>query len=147
MYLIYNDKGDIVKVLSIREPYASLIKLKIKTIETRSFKTNYRGELYIHASLSKSNVGDELSKLVMPMYGKIICKCKLVDCVLMTENYVKEIKDIVQTSSYDQYLSYINILTKDKRESVKKLAMSLSKKLDAVRKKEERLKNMFIIEE
>ena len=93
MYLIYNDKGDIVKVLSIREPYASLIKLKIKTIETRSFKTNYRGELYIHASLSKSNVDDELSKLVTPMYGKIICKCKLVDCVLMTENYVKEIKE------------------------------------------------------
>ena len=93
MYLIYNDKGDIVKVLSIREPYASLIKLKIKTIETRSFKTNYRGELYIHASLSKSNVGDELSKLVMPMYGKIICKCKLVDCVLMTKEYVKYVKD------------------------------------------------------
>ena len=65
MYLIYNDKGDIVKVLSIREPYASLIKLKIKTIETRSFKTNYRGELYIHASLSKSNVDDELSKMPM----------------------------------------------------------------------------------
>ena len=93
MYLIYNDKGDIVKVLSIREPYASLIKLKIKTIETRSFKTNYRGELYIHASLSKSNVGDELSKLVMPMYGKIICKCKLVDCFLMTKEYVKYVKD------------------------------------------------------
>lgn len=93
MYLIYNDKGDIVKVLSIREPYASLIKMKIKTIETRSFKTNYRGELYIHASLSKSNVDDELSELVTPMYGKIICKCKLVDCVLMTENYVKEIKE------------------------------------------------------
>lgn len=93
MYLIYNDKGDIVKVLSIREPYASLIKLKIKTIETRSFKTNYRGELYIHASLSKSNVGDELSKLLMPMYGKIICKCKLVDCVLMTKEYVKYVKD------------------------------------------------------
>ena len=93
MYLIYNDKGDIVKVLSIREPYASLIKLKIKTIETRSFNTNYRGELYIHASLSKSNVDDELSKLFTPMYGKIICKCKLVDCVLMTENYVKEIKE------------------------------------------------------
>lgn len=96
MYLIYNEKGDIVKVLSIREPYASLIKMKIKTIETRSFKTNYRGELYIHASLSKSNVDDELSKLVTPMYGKIICKCKLVDCVLMTENYVKEIKEKCQ---------------------------------------------------
>ena len=82
-----------MKVLSIKEPYASLIKDGYKCYETRSFKTNYRGELYIHASLSKSNVDDELSKLVTPMYGKIICKCKLVDCVLMTENYVKEIKE------------------------------------------------------
>ena len=66
---------------------------------------------------------------------------------IMENLSVKEIKDIVQTSSYEQYLSYINILSKDKRESVKKIAMSLSKKLDAVRKEEERLKNMFIIEE
>ena len=50
---------------------------------------------------------------------------------------VKEIKDIVQTSSYDQYLSYINILSKDKRESVKKIAMSLSKKLEELMKLEE----------
>ncbi len=60
---------------------------------------------------------------------------------------VKEIKDIVQTSSYDQYLSYINILSKDKRESVKKIAISLSKKMDAIRKEEERLKDMFVIED
>ena len=30
---------------------------------------------------------------MMPMYGKIICKCKLVDCVLMTKEYVKYVKD------------------------------------------------------
>ena len=42
-----------MKVLSIKEPFASLIKNKKKYIETRSWKTNYRGELYIHASLSK----------------------------------------------------------------------------------------------
>ena len=69
----------------------SFAELRYETIS--SFKTNYRGELYIHASLSKSNVGDDLSKLVMPMYGKIICKCKLVDCVLMTKEYVKYVKD------------------------------------------------------
>ena len=40
-----------MKVLSIKEPYATLIKNGIKKIETRSYKTNYRGELYIHASL------------------------------------------------------------------------------------------------
>lgn len=42
-----------VKVLSIKEPYATLICNKKKFIETRSYKTNYRGELYIHASVSK----------------------------------------------------------------------------------------------
>ena len=42
-----------MKVLSIREPWASLIMNKKKLVETRSFKTNYRGELYIHASLTK----------------------------------------------------------------------------------------------
>lgn len=39
-----------MKVLSIKEPFASLILNKHKTIETRSWKTNYRGELFIHAS-------------------------------------------------------------------------------------------------
>ena len=42
-----------MKVLSITEPYATLIKEKKKKVETRSWKTSYRGELYIHASLTK----------------------------------------------------------------------------------------------
>ena len=39
-----------MKVLSIKEPYATLIATGNKLIETRSWKTNYRGELFIHAS-------------------------------------------------------------------------------------------------
>ena len=42
-----------MKVLSLTEPYATLIAKGIKTIETRSWKTNYRGKLYIHASSTK----------------------------------------------------------------------------------------------
>jgi len=42
-----------LKVLTIREPFATLIKNKVKYIETRSWKTNYRGELYIHSGLAK----------------------------------------------------------------------------------------------
>ena len=64
MQIFYNNYGDIMKVLSIKEPYASLIMMNIKKIETRSFKTKYRGELYIHASLSKSNQNSELSKKI-----------------------------------------------------------------------------------
>lgn len=44
-----------MKVLSILQPWASLIVLGHKKIETRSWNTNYRGELLIHASLSLSN--------------------------------------------------------------------------------------------
>lgn len=82
-----------MKVLSIKEPYASLIKDGYKCYETRSFKTNYRGELYIHASLSKSNQYNELSKLINPMYGEIICKCKLVDCIYMTAEFIESLRE------------------------------------------------------
>lgn len=89
-----------MKVLSLREPYATLIKEKVKTIETRSWKTNYRGELYIHASKSKMLKEDldnrELMDLVSSKelnYGYIICKCKLVDCVYMDEVFLEKIKE------------------------------------------------------
>ena len=42
-----------MKVLSLTEPYATLVKENKKLIETRSYKTDYRGELYIHASVTK----------------------------------------------------------------------------------------------
>ena len=44
-----------MKVLSIIEPWATLIKEKKKYIETRTWKTSYRGELYVHASKKKIN--------------------------------------------------------------------------------------------
>ena len=47
---------DMIKVLSIIEPWATLIKEKKKYIETRTWKTSYRGELYIHASKKKINI-------------------------------------------------------------------------------------------
>ena len=90
--------GGIMKVLSIKEPFASLIKNRIKCIETRSWKSNYRGELYIHASLSKMvkyNDRLELMDLIKDMdmsYGYIICKCKLVDCIYMDEEFINNIK-------------------------------------------------------
>ena len=42
-----------IKVLSLTEPFATLIKKGVKTIEIRSWKTNYRGKLYIHASSTR----------------------------------------------------------------------------------------------
>lgn len=84
-----------MKVLSLTEPYASLIKEKKKLVETRSWKTNYRGELYIHASLTKKKCSEEVLNLLENKelkYGYIICKCKLVDCIYMTKDYVEKMK-------------------------------------------------------
>ena len=88
-----------MRVLTIKEPFATLIKNKVKYIETRSWKTNYRGELYIHAGLSKLTKEikerKELTKLYKEnelKYGYIICKCTLVDCIYMTEDFIKEEK-------------------------------------------------------
>jgi len=89
-----------MKVLSLQEPWASLIKENIKHIETRSWKTNYRGELFIHASkriLTKNDFFKYSKQLGLLndtdfKYGYIIAKCKLVDCKIMTEELIKEIK-------------------------------------------------------
>lgn len=89
-----------MKVLSLREPYATLIKKKIKTIETRSWKTSYRGELYIHASKTKMIKEDINNQKLMDLvgdselnFGYIICKCRLVDCVYMDKEFVQKMKD------------------------------------------------------
>jgi hypothetical protein len=89
-----------VKVLSLTEPFATLILNGNKKIETRSFKTKYRGELYIHASHTKIPKAWKSRKELMALvedkplhFGTILCKCNLVDCVYMTEEYVKEIKE------------------------------------------------------
>ncbi len=87
-----------MKVLSIKEPYASLIKEKVKLIETRSWKTKYRGCLYIHASKSKISKDEKTKQLVNLLknknfnYGYIIAKCYLVDCILMDEDFINKIK-------------------------------------------------------
>lgn len=88
-----------MKVLSIKEPFATLICNGEKKIETRSWKTSYRGEILIHAS------GNSLAKeyLINPFvvelingmefnYGNIICKCELVDCIYMDDDFINYIR-------------------------------------------------------
>ena len=85
-----------MKVISIKEPFATLIKENIKNIETRSWKTNYRGEIYIHASkVSDKTRTQELSDLTKNLKmnnGNIIAKATLVDCKYMDQEFIKEIK-------------------------------------------------------
>ncbi len=96
-----------MKVLSLTEPCATLIKENIKRVDTRSWKTSYRGELYIHASSTKIPREWKENKELMGLlgetplnFGNIICKCNLVDCVYMTKEYVEKMKK-------DNYREYI----------------------------------------
>lgn len=95
-----------MKVLSLTQPYAALICSGTKRVETRSWKTNYRGPLYIHASKTKIKkeilANQELMQLVPDdiSYGAILCKCDLVDCFVMTKDYVEDMKQ----NHYEEYL-------------------------------------------
>lgn len=96
-----------MKVLSLTEPFATLILNGSKLVETRSWKTSYRGELYIHASLTKISKNDLNDKELMALvknnkfnFGYIICKCTLVDCIYMTKEYVEKMKK----NNYQEYI-------------------------------------------
>ena len=85
-----------MKVITIREPFATLIKDKVKIYETRSWKTNYRGEIYIHAAKAKSKASNaSIASTYLKSrenHEHIICKCLLKDCIYMDENFINEVK-------------------------------------------------------
>lgn len=89
-----------MKVLTVQEPYATFIMQGMKKIETRSWKTKYRGEIYIHAGKSKNFLkkinNNKVLKLLESIdlnYGNIICKAELIDCVYMTKDFIDKVKN------------------------------------------------------
>lgn len=85
-----------VKVISILQPWASLVAAGHKRIETRSWSTKYRGEILIHASAGKKkecrtiamDFQQEFFDLQLPKYeslplGAIIGKANLIDTFKM----------------------------------------------------------------
>ena len=60
----------------------------------------------------------------------------------MKNKSVKEIKEIVDSLSIDKYLEYMDILKDDERKSVQNIAIKMGRKLDNIRKEEERLERI-----
>ena len=88
-----------MRSLSIKQPYASLIAHNIKNIENRTWKTHFRGRIYIHASAkSAGNTAFLLNKEQNDFfawntenyktfesnlpYSAIIGEVDIVDCVV-----------------------------------------------------------------
>ena len=85
-----------MKVLTIKQPWASLIVDGYKKYEFRSWKTKYRGKFLIHAgmSLEKDMVKRFESYNCNYELGAIIGEAELVDCILVDEKFNKELRDI-----------------------------------------------------
>jgi activating signal cointegrator 1 len=111
-----------MKAITLTQPYATLIALGQKKIETRSWQTSYRGPLAIHAGKGLGPVGGKMGLFRLcsaepfasvlrawhafaPSYpevwlprGAIVATCDLVDCVPTT--YVRSVK-IVRRGVYE----------------------------------------------
>lgn len=84
-----------MKVLTIKEPWASLILNKYKEYEFRTWKTNYRGKILIHSS--KSVDKEELNNFndlnIDYSNGEIIAIAEITDCILVDKQFDKELRN------------------------------------------------------
>ena len=96
-----------MKVLTIKQPWATLIMQGNKRYEFRSWQTKYRGDLLIHAGkgIDKETM-KRLSKYLpkeLPV-GKILGKVTLIDCIKCDDDFkgkcLKENKDVYAISTF-----------------------------------------------
>lgn len=94
-----------MKVITIKQPFATWIAEGIKEYEFRTWKTKYRGEILIHA-------GKGVNKKAMQKYkhlnldypsGCIIAKANLVDCIEIND----EARDMLSKKNSLVYSSVI----------------------------------------
>lgn len=78
-----------MKAISLWQPWASAMALGMKKVETRHWRTNYRGPLFIHAakkitpwpSITFQALFDGIAFLPSDLpLGALLCKVNLVDC-------------------------------------------------------------------
>ena len=98
-----------MKVLTIKQPWATLIIKKDKRFEFRSWQTKYRGDLLIHAGKGIDKEAMKRLAKYLPEelpYGKILGKVRLVDCIKMSPEFkellLKENKNIYTKSSFQE---------------------------------------------
>lgn len=97
-----------MKALTILQPFAQLIACGAKKIETRSWATNYRGPIAIHAGAEDYTIEDKDVEAAIEsvlfyqngttavLHGHIIAVAELVDCVEITEEMIAEKEQTVQ---------------------------------------------------
>lgn len=78
-----------MKVLTIKNPWATLIVDNYKIYEFRSWKTNYRGKILIHSSqIPEKDIINSFKDYNLNLInGAIIGEAIITDCILVDENF------------------------------------------------------------
>lgn len=103
-----------MKAITIWQPWAEFVATGVKHNETRSWATKYRGQIAIHAAVKPIKqvvplLSDEAFRLMIEKlekasiaagklltyfsYGEVIATAELVDCRLITEEYLSTLSD------------------------------------------------------
>ena len=95
-----------LNAITLHQPWASLVAAGKKHYETRSWATDYRGPIAIHAG-KKFHEDKNLTSLLeielnlfestIPL-GAVVAIAQLTDCILMSQEFINE------QSSFEQYL-------------------------------------------
>lgn len=82
-----------MKVLTLKQPWATLVAEGIKKYEFRSWKTNFRGKILIHAGAGIDKKEMERFKDLNLEYPsrKIIAEVEIEDCLELNEKLNNEI--------------------------------------------------------
>lgn len=75
-----------MKALTVCQPYAELIARGLKPIENRTWPTDYRGPLLVHAGKSREWMDDgDLEAYPAMAFGAFVAEVVLVDCVRLEQ--------------------------------------------------------------
>ena len=102
-----------MKVITIKQPWATLIAEGLKKYEFRTWNTKYRGDILIHAGKSIDRKALARFKDYNFKYptGCIIAKAKLTDSIYVDDSFVKKVvpnnplvyKGLIEKNNWEGY--------------------------------------------
>lgn len=89
------------KAISLKQPFANLVASGAKTIETRKWSTNYRGDLVVCSSQNPK----------IEPYGKALCVVELYDIKPMEKKHEKKARIKVYPKAHAWFLRNLRPIT------------------------------------
>ena len=111
-----------MKVITLKEPWASLVVNGYKTYEFRSWKTSYRGKILIHAAklCDKNNIDRFKSYNLNYGTSEIVGEAEIIDCIKvddeLREKLLKIDNNVYSKSGFDE--TYAFVLTNCKKYDI-----------------------------